>query len=236
MSIFRIVMAEVLSARARTNVQFSRLTVFCRKVGGTVYRMSARCSHCHGTEQVEDESGSSETMSMSFSLSGENNKNTNKPRWQLGFYARRWRPARSVLRAAPRVPFPYVRRRPCMVKCIAGLGGGSKSLTSRSRSSGCSLVARGVARALYPPHHALRHPSPAMVWLCVSAGGLLVHVCHRQSVRLPVRVCLEFDVLSRGLCRARASSLSACPRYRALWTARCSLGRVTISQIGRAHV
>ena len=116
-----------------------------------------------------------------------------------------------------------------MVKCIAGLGGGSKSLTSRSRSSGCSFVARGVARALYPPHHALRHPSPAMVWLCVSAGGLLVHVCHRQSVRLPVRVCLEFDVLSRGLCRARASSLSACPRYRALWTARCSLGRVTIS-------
>ena len=180
---------RVLSARAHersmSNGQFGRLTLFRRKVGGTVYRMSAPCSHRHGAEQVEDESGSSETMSMSFSLSGENNKNTNKPRWQLGFYARRWRPARSVLRAAPRVPFPYVRRRPSMVKCIAALGGGSKSLASRSRSSGCSLVARGVARALYPPHHALRHPSPAMVWLCVSAGGLLVHVTACQPVRPP---------------------------------------------------
>ena len=45
-----------------------------------MHRMLARCSHRHGTEQVEDESGSDETMSMSFSLSGENNKNTNKPR------------------------------------------------------------------------------------------------------------------------------------------------------------
>ena len=57
LSIFCIVVGEVLSARARTNVQFSRLTLFCRKVGGTVYRMSAPCWHRHGAEQVENQSG-----------------------------------------------------------------------------------------------------------------------------------------------------------------------------------